>query len=122
MAKIGMTDIKIRTTLYGYDFGMGTKRHGDYHEFEIAKVGRDYVYDKYDRKIRLVLNKDQYPQFDTLIAQDEDLNHRYNYFLSPDGASKGLKVSRLRVELSTNKFRQQSDEVILKIAELMGLV
>lgn len=122
MAKIGMTDIKIGTTLYGYGFGLGTKRHRDYHEFEIAKVGRDYVYDKYGRKIRLVLNKNQYPQFDTLIAQDEDPNHRYNYFLSPDGASKGLKVSRLRVALSMNKFRQQSDEVILKIAELMSLV
>lgn len=122
MAKIGMIDIKIGTTLYGYGFGMGTKRHGDYHDFEIVKVGRDFVYDKYGRKVRLVLNKDQYPQFDTLIAQDEDPNHRYNYFLSPDGAIKGLKVSRLRIALSMNEFRQQSDEVILKIAELMGLV
>lgn len=121
MAKIGMTDIKIGTTLYGYGFGMGTKRHGDYHDFKIVKVGRDYVYDKYGRKVRLVLNKDQYPQFDTLIAQDEDPNHRYNYFLSPDGAIKGLKVSELRVALSRNSFSQPSDDVILQIAELMGI-
>ena len=122
MAKVGMTDIKIGTTLYGYGFGMGTKRHGDYHNFEIAKVGRDYVYDKYGRKVRLVLNKNQPPKFDTLIAQDEDPNHKYNYFLSPEGASKGLKVSKLRIALSTNDFRQPSDDVILRIAELMGLV
>lgn len=121
MTKIGMTDIKIGTTLYGYGLGMGTRQHGDYHEFKIAKIGRDYVYDKNDRKVRLVLNKDQYPQFDTLIAQDEDPNHRYNYFISPDGAIKGLKVSKLRVALSRNSFSQPSDEVILQIATLMGL-
>lgn len=121
MTKIGMTCIKIGTVLYGYGFGMGTKQEGDYHEFEIAKVGRDYVYDKNDRKVRLVLNKDQYPQFDTLIAEDEDPNHRYKYFLSSDGSHKGLKVSKLRVALSRNSFSQPSDEVILQIATLMGL-
>lgn len=122
MAKIGMTDIKIGTTLYGYGFGMGTRQHGDYHEFKIAKVGRDYVYDKYDKKVRLVLDKDQPTQFDTLIAEDEDSNHRYKYFLRSEGAQKGLKVSKLRVALSKNSFSQPSDAVILQIAELMGLV
>lgn len=122
MEKIGMTVIKTGTVLYGYGWGMGTKQDGDYHEFEIAKVGRDYVYDKYDRKVRLVLNKNHPPHFDTLIAEDEDPNHRYKYFLSSDGAHKGLKVSKLRISLSRNEFSQPSDDVILQIAELMGLV
>lgn len=121
MTKVGMTNVTVGTTLYGYGFGMGTKQDGNYHEFEITKIGRDYVYDKYDRKIRLVLNKNQPAHFDTLIAEDEDPNHRYKYFLSPDGAHKGLKASKLRVALSRNQFNQPSDDVILQIATLMGL-
>ncbi|WP_159723153.1 hypothetical protein [Enterococcus sp. CSURQ0835] len=119
--KPGMSAITVGKVLYGYCFGIGTKRHEEFHQFEIAKVGRDYVYDKSGRKVRLMLDKRYYPQFDTLVAQDNDPNHRYKYYMTQKGAEKGLKVRKLRIQLSINDFRQPSDDVILKIAKLMEL-
>ena len=119
--KHGMSAITVGKVLYGYGFGIGTKRHGEFHQFEIAKVGRDYVYDKFGRKVRLTFDKRYYPQFDTLVAQDDDPNHRYNYYMTHEGAERGLKVSKLRNKLSQDTFRSPSDATILEIAKLMEL-
>lgn len=121
MKKHGMSAIKVGNILYGYAFGVGASRIETFHQFEIAKVGRDYIYDKYGTKVRLVFDKKYYPQYDTLIAQDENPNHRYNYYTTQIGAEQGLKVSRLRIELSKNDFRGPSDKTILEIAQIMAI-
>lgn len=118
---IGMSALKVGTVLYGYAFGIGAGRLETFHQFEITKVGRDYIYDKYGNKIHIVFNKNSYPQYDTLIAQDENPNHRYNYYKTQSGAEKGLKVSQLRVKLSKNNFRSPTDDTILEIARIMGI-
>lgn len=116
-----MSAIKVGNILYGYASGVGASRSETFHQFEIAKVGRDYIYDKYGTKVRLVFDKKYYPQYDTLIAQDENPNHRYDYYTSQTGAEQGLKVSRLRIKLRQNDFRNPSDKTILEIARIMGI-
>lgn len=46
---------------------------------------------------------------------------RYKYYMTHEGAERGLKVSKLRIKLSTNDFRNPSDDLILEIAKLMEL-
>lgn len=106
--------------LYGCFYGVGTSRHPAFETIEVTKVGRQYIYDSFGKKIEIAFDKRYYPQYDTLIAVDGDPNHRYEYFRTEDGTKKRYKANRLRIQLSAYSFRNQTDDEILKIAEIVA--
>lgn len=116
----GKNAVVVGDILYGCFYGVGTSRHPAFETIEVKKVGRQYIYDSFGKKLEIAFDKRYYPQYDTLIAVDVDPNHRYEYFRTEDGAKKRYKANRLRIQLSAYSFRNQTDDEILKIAQIVA--
>lgn len=120
MSKLKRWKPKNGDTLYGFYVGFESKRNRIFEEVQINRVGRQYLYAGSWTKLRIKY-KGFYPQYDELVAIDEDQNHRYFYYRTEEGAKKAQKAHELRFKLRNHLFSSETDDMIIHISRTLGL-